>query len=37
MAELQSIDSAERYFRDVSPEVQFKKIGGYDELLEAIG
>ena len=37
LAELQSIGSAERYFRDVSPEVQFKKIEGYDELLEAIG
>ena len=37
LAELQSTGSAERYFRDVSPEVQFKKIEGYDELLEAIG
>ncbi len=37
LAELQSIDSAERYFRDVSPEIVFRKIEGYDELLDAIG
>ena len=36
LAELQSIDSAECYFRDVSPEVSFKKIDGFDELMQAI-
>nr|WP_279323179.1 hypothetical protein [Altererythrobacter segetis] len=36
LAELQSIDSAECYFRDVSPEVIFKKIESFDQLMEAI-
>jgi type III restriction enzyme len=35
-AELQSIDSAECYFRDVAPGVTFKKIEGFDQLMEAI-
>ncbi len=36
LAELQSIDSAERFFRDVSPDVTFKKIDSYDQLLELV-
>ncbi len=36
LSELQSIDSAERYFRDISPDVTFKKIEGFDELMQAI-
>lgn len=36
MGELQSINSAECYFRDISPEVTFKKIDGFDELMQAI-
>jgi type III restriction enzyme len=36
LAEIQSIDSAERYFQDVSPGVTFRKIDGYDELMQAI-
>lgn len=36
LAELQSIDSAECYFRDVASDVTFKKIDGFDELLNAI-
>ncbi|MEE2565840.1 restriction endonuclease [Hyphobacterium marinum] len=37
LAELHNTDSAERYFRDIAPEIQFKKIKDYDELLRAIG
>ena len=36
LSELQSINSASRYFRDVAPDVTFKKIDGFDELLHAI-
>ncbi|MGI8706206.1 MAG: DEAD/DEAH box helicase family protein [Sphingomicrobium sp.] len=36
LAELQSIGSAECYFRDISPEVTFKKIDGFEELMQAI-
>ena len=36
LAELQSITSAECYFRDVAPEVTFKKIDSFDQLIEAI-
>ena len=36
LAELQSINSAECYFRDVSPEVTFKKIDSFDQMLQAI-
>lgn len=36
LAELQGISSAECYFRDIAPEVIFKKIDGFDELMQAI-
>jgi len=36
LAELQSIDSAARYFRDVAPDVTFRKIDDFSELMEAI-
>ena len=36
LSELQSINSASRYFRDVAPDVTFKKIDGFDELLHAV-
>jgi len=36
LSETQAIGSADRYFRDVSPDVTFKKIEGFDELLNAI-
>jgi type III restriction enzyme len=36
LAELQSIDSAEAYFRDISPDVTFRKIDNFDELMHAI-
>jgi type III restriction enzyme len=35
-AELQSIKSAERYFADVASGVTFRKIDGFDELLQVI-
>ena len=36
LAELQSIESAEAYFRDISPEVTFKKIDSFEDLMQAI-
>ena len=36
LSELQSIDSADCYFRDISPEVTFKKIENFDQLMQAI-
>lgn len=36
LAELQSINSAECYFRDVATDVTFKKIDGFDQLMQAI-
>lgn len=35
-AEKQNIASAERYFGDIAPNVLFRKIDGYDALMEAI-
>jgi type III restriction enzyme len=36
LSELQSIGSAECYFRDVAPDVRFKKIDSFDQLIQAI-
>lgn len=36
LAELQSINSAECYFRDVATDVSFKKTDGFDQLMQAI-
>ena len=35
-AEKQNIASAERYFGDIAPNVMFRKIDGYDALIDAI-
>ena len=36
LSELQSIDSADCYFRDISPEMTFRKSENFDELMQAI-